>query len=174
MQPIFLCFIEFSKVYNIIIQTVLLALVLFVSNSLYWIHPYPLLSICAHESMAIRPTFNKLCGPGVDWSWPSMLYVMREVPVLVGNSLLCKKAVLLAEWPSNYPSISGRGKVSAPLQSIQTTCETSLASCCSVRTWSKVAGPGSKHLSLSHSGFKNMWSCVCCTSTHLFTLTLWC
>jgi hypothetical protein len=62
----------------------------------------------------------------------------------------------------------------AHLEGIQTTSEASPASCCSVCTWSRAAEPGSKHLGLRHSRVTNVWICICCTSTHPFTLTVWC
>ena len=38
----------------------------------------------------------------------------------------------------------------------------------------KQLGQEANHLSLSSASVKKVWSCMCCTSTPLYTLTVWC
>jgi hypothetical protein len=75
----------------------------------------------------------------------SMLYVMWEVSVLVGQLLALQEGSAVG-WTTKESSINFRqGKVCSHLQSIQTASEARPASY-SVHAQNKVAGPGSKPL----------------------------
>jgi hypothetical protein len=74
--------------------------------------------------------------------------------------------------PRNHPSISGREKFSLIVRA-QTPSEADPASC-SVHTLGKWLGQKANYLSLSSTRVKNVWSCVCSTSTPLYSLTVCC
>ena len=72
----------------------------------------------------------------------------------------------------SYVSVR-QGEVSSHLQSIQTTSEASPASYLFPFQGNHL-GQEAYHLPLSSARVKNMWNCTCCTSTPLYTLTVWC
>jgi hypothetical protein len=75
----------------------------------------------------------------------SMLYVVWEPSVLIGQLLALKEGIAV-DWMTKQSSISFRQeKVFCHLQSIQTTSEASFSSY-AVCAQDKVAGPGSKPL----------------------------
>jgi hypothetical protein len=69
--------------------------------------------------------------------------------------------------------VSGREKFPLIYKASEQTLEASPATH-SVCTQGKQPDQEAYHLPLSSARFKNMWNCVCCTFTPLYTLTVWC
>lgn len=100
---------------------------------------------------------------------PSICIVRTSV--LVWQLLALQEGIALV-WVTKESSISfWQGKVFCHLKIIQTTSEARSISF-SVRSVNWM-GQEANHLSLFSARVKNVWSCVCCTSTPLYTFTVW-
>jgi len=101
---------------------------------------------------------------------PELLLI---VMYFLGDCWLYKKVVLWAQWPWNHRLISGRKKFlsSKSLENLHGDPSPATHSVC---TQGKQLGQEAYHLPLSNARVNNMWNCMCCTSTPLYTLTVWC
>jgi hypothetical protein len=100
-----------------------------------------------------------------------ILNVIWDASVHVGQ-LLALHGDSAVGWMTKELFINfSQGKVFSHLQNIHTTYKASPVSC-SVHTQGKQLGQEANHLSLSGIRIKNVWNCVCCTSTFFYTLTV--
>jgi len=102
-----------------------------------------------------------------------ILNVIWDASVLVGQLLALHEGSAVGWMTKESFIIFSQGKVFSYLQNIQTTSKARPVSY-SVHTQGKQLGQEANHLSLSGIRIKNVWNCVCCTSTFLYTLTVWC
>lgn len=102
-----------------------------------------------------------------------ILNVIWDASVLVGQLFALHEDSAVG-WMTKELFVNfSHGRVFSYLQNIHTHYEASPDSY-SVHTQGKQLGQEVNHLSLSGNRIKNMWNSVCCTSTFLYTLTVWC
>ena len=107
---------------------------------------------------------------------PESMFILNvnwDASVLVGQLLALHEDSAMG-WMTKELFINfSQGKVFSFLQNIQTNPEVSPDSY-SAHTQGKQLGLEANHLSLSGIRIMNVWNSVCCTSTSLYTLTVWC